>query len=347
MPRRCIPYIANAKSRQHTPERNVIVAHCPVPGFSRHIARERTKTGVTALDFDKNFTPSHGQAVPVAQDVLRVTAANPGPFTFHGTNSYIVGSQTLAIIDPGPADEPHLTALLDAIGGRPVSHIFVSHTHRDHSPLASQLRTITGATIVAEGPHRAARPLSIGEINPLDAAADMDFAPDQTLADDTIIAGDGWAIRGICTPGHTANHMVFALEGTGILFSADHVMAWATSIVAPPDGAMVDYMASLDTLIARDDQLYLPGHGGPVSRPRRFVRALKTHRLMREKAILERLRSGDRTIAQIVANIYRDTDPRLHGAAGLSVLAHLEDLVSRGDAASDGPPALGAIFQAK
>lgn len=297
-----------------------------------------------ALDFDTQFDPAYGKAIELAPGVLRLTVNNPGPFTFHGTNSYIVGRDTLAIIDPGPEDEAHYSALLKAIAGRPVSHIFVSHTHRDHSPLASRLARETGAITAAEGPHRPARPLRIGEINPLDASADTDFAPDLTLQDNSVTAGDGWAIRTILTPGHTANHAVFALEGTGILFSADHVMAWATSIVAPPDGAMADYMASLDRLLERDDGIFLPGHGGPVRKPRAFMRGLKTHRKMRERAIMERLGQGDRTIGELVKAIYRDTDPRLHGAAGLSVLAHLEDLVTRGMAATEGDPSIDGVF---
>ena len=156
--------------------------------------------------------------------------------------------------------------------------------------------------------------------------------------------GDGWTIEAVATPGHTANHLAFALEGTGVLFSADHVMAWATSIVAPPDGAMGDYMASLDALAARDDRIYHTGHGGPVTKPRQFVRALKTHRLMREKAILERLRKGDRTIRAMVEVIYRETDPLLHGAAGLSVLAHLESLVGAGLVETEGDPAIDGVF---
>ncbi|TIU79466.1 MAG: MBL fold metallo-hydrolase, partial [Mesorhizobium sp.] len=268
------------------------------------------------LKFDTDFDPSYGQGVTVAPDVLRITAKNPSPFTFHGTNSYIVGRKTLAVIDPGPDDDAHLKTLLEVIGDRPVSHIFVSHTHRDHSPLAARLKQHTGAIVLAEGPHRPARRLRIGEVNPLDASADTAFYPDIALPDDTMVKGDGWAIRTVLTPGHAANHAAFALEGTGVLFSADHVMGWATSIVAPPDGAMADYMASLDRLIERDDRLLLPGHGGPVTAPRSFMRELKTHRRMREQAILERIRSGDWTIKDMVRAIYRDTDPRLHGAAG-------------------------------
>ncbi|WP_256749437.1 MBL fold metallo-hydrolase [Mesorhizobium sp. Mes31] len=297
-----------------------------------------------ALKFDTGFDPAYGQGVSVAPDVQRITARNPSPFTFHGTNSYIVGRDTLAVIDPGPDDETHLRTLLDVIAGRPVSHIFISHTHRDHSPLAARLKERTGAIVLAEGPHRPARPLHIGETNVLDASADTAFAPDISLPDGRLVDGDGWSIRTVLTPGHTVNHAAFALEGTGILFSADHVMAWATSIVAPPDGAMADYMASLDRLIERGDRLLFPGHGGPVTAPRSFMRGLRTHRKMRERAILERVRAGDRTIADMVKAIYRDTDPRLHGAAGLSVLAHLEDLVARGMVSTDAAPAIDGIF---
>jgi glyoxylase-like metal-dependent hydrolase (beta-lactamase superfamily II) len=298
-----------------------------------------------SLEFETAFEPSYGSAVPVAENVLRVTVNNPGPFTFHGTNSYIVGSQTLAVIDPGPEDSAHFETLMTAIAGRPVSHIFVSHTHRDHSPLAARLKAATGAVTVAEGPHRAARPLRIGELNPLDASADIDFTPDLHLSDDEVVDGDGWSIRGVFTPGHAANHMSFALEDTGVLFSADHIMAWATTIVAPPDGSMSDYIASLHKLLARDDRIYFPGHGGPVRKPLPFLRGLKAHRKMRERAILERLRAGDRTIPDLVAAIYRDTNPALHGAAGLSVLAHLEDLTSRGDVVAERDVSIDGVFR--
>ncbi len=297
-----------------------------------------------SLDFDTRFEPAYGEAVAIAKGVARLTVNNPSPFTFHGTNSYILGTDTLAVIDPGPDDDTHLEALIRAIAGRPVSHIFVSHTHRDHSPLAARLKALTGARTVAEGPHRSARPLHLGEVPAMDASSDTDFMPDIVVRDGEVVEGDGWRICTVLTPGHAANHAAFALEGTGILFSADHVMAWSTSIVAPPDGAMSDYMASLDKLIERDDRIYLPGHGGPVTAPKKFVRGLKAHRKMRERAIIERLNAGDRTIPDIVKAIYRDTDPRLYGAAGLSVFAHLEDLVERGKATSDEAPSLTGIY---
>ena len=290
------------------------------------------------------FEPMHGRPVPVAPGIVRVTCNNPSPFTFHGTNSYLIGTDTLAVIDPGPEDEAHLAALIEAIGGRKVSHVLVTHTHADHSPLARALSAATGAIIAGCGAHVAARPLHEGELNPLDAAADRLYRPDMELADGALLTGDGWTIEAVATPGHTANHLCLAVCGTGYLFSGDHVMAWSTSIVAPPDGSMADYMASLDRLMARPETTYLPGHGGPVSDAPAVVRAHRTHRRMRERAIVERLAAGDRFIPDMVREIYRDTDPRLHGAAALSVLAHLEDMVSRGLARCDGEPAIDRRF---
>jgi glyoxylase-like metal-dependent hydrolase (beta-lactamase superfamily II) len=296
-------------------------------------------------EFDRAFDAAHGRAVPLEKGVRRITAPNSSPLTFTGTNTYLVGDDTLAVIDPGPDDESHWTTLIEAIGNRPVSHIFVSHTHKDHSPLAARLKAETGATVVAEGPHRAARPLHNGEINPLAESSDMDFRPDVAAQHGAVLSGDGWEIEVLHTPGHTANHAVFAERRRNILFSADHVMAWATTIIAPPDGAMRDFMASLDLLLSRDDRIYYPGHGGPVTAPQKFTRALKAHRRMRESAILSRIGKGDRTIPEMVAVIYRDTDKRLHGAAALSVLAHLEDLVERGVVVTDGPPSLGGVYE--
>jgi glyoxylase-like metal-dependent hydrolase (beta-lactamase superfamily II) len=299
------------------------------------------------IAFDLEFSPAYGMPVPVAERVQRLTVNNPSPFTFHGTNSYIVGGASVAVIDPGPDDEAHFQALMAALDGRELTHIFVSHTHRDHSPLAARLKAATGAITVAEGPHRSARLLHAGEINPFAESADSSFVPDIAIADGAVIEGDGWAISAVHTPGHTANHCAFALQGSGILFSADHVMAWATTIVAPPDGSMADFMASIERLLARDDRLFLPGHGGPVTEPASFLRGLRTHRRMRERAVLERIKTGDRSIADMVKAIYAKTDPRLHGAAALSVLAHLEDLVDKGRVLTDGPPSLsGSYFPA-
>lgn len=304
------------------------------------------QSDMASPDFDRSFDPGYGRGVPVAPGVERLTVENPSAFTFHGTNSYIVGAGScVAVIDPGPDSAAHFETLMAVLAGRTVSHILVSHTHRDHSPLARRLQQETGALTVGQGPHRAARPLHEGEINPFAESADIDFVPDIAVADDQTIFGDGFALTALLTPGHCANHACFALEGSGIVFSADHVMAWATSVVAPPDGAMADYMASLERLLARDDKIFFPGHGGPVREPASFMRGLRTHRRMRERAIHERIKAGDRLISDMVRAIYRDTDVRLHGAAALSVLAHLEDLVEKGVVATDGPPSLLGTYR--
>ena len=296
------------------------------------------------IQFDKSFDLPPGQVEEVMPGIRRLVAPNPGPFTFTGTVTYIIGRGNVAVIDPGPVIDAHAAALADAIRGETVSHIVVTHTHRDHSPGVAPLQALTGATVLAEGPHRASRPLNIGEATRLDASGDMDFRPDRRLRDGDIVEGDGWALEAIATPGHTANHMAFALRGTGVLFSGDHVMAWSTSIVAPPDGAMRDYIASLEKLRARPEQTYLPGHGGAVRDATRYVERFIRHREARESAILRRLGVGATDIPTLVRAIYIGLDSRLTSAAGLSTLAHLEDLVARGMVATDGEPALGGTY---
>ncbi|MBL8573640.1 MAG: MBL fold metallo-hydrolase [Hyphomicrobiaceae bacterium] len=298
------------------------------------------------MKFEIEFEPRHGEAVQVSPLVRRITAGNPGPFTFHGTNTYLVGDRRLAVIDPGPDLPGHLEAVLAAIGKAEVAAIIVSHTHRDHSSLAAALAAHTGAPILGEGPHRPARALAIGEINPLDASADHGFVPDRVLGDGDTIAGDDFTLTAITTPGHCANHLVFALAEERTIFSADHVMGWSTSIVAPPDGAMADYMASLDKMIQRSEATYFPGHGGPIQNGPDFSRALKLHRLHRERAILDRVGAGDATIVAMVERIYASTPKALHGAAALSVLAHLEDLVARGAVLTDGAVAINGRYRA-
>ncbi|MCF6321986.1 MAG: MBL fold metallo-hydrolase [Rhizobiaceae bacterium] len=290
--------------------------------------------------FRTDFDPAYGRAVELAPGVERLTAPNKSAFTFHGTNTYIVGKNNVAVIDPGPLIDDHFEAIMRAVKGRSVTHIIITHTHVDHSPLAARLKEQTGASSWGEGPHRAARDLHIGETNVLDASGDKDFVPDHAVTHGQVIEGDGWALETLLTPGHTMNHACFALVGTPYMFSGDHVMGWATSIVAPPDGAMSDYMASLEIMIGRDESVYFPGHGGRLEKAREFSRALRAHRKMRETAILSRIRKGDRTIPQIVAVIYKETDPRLHGAAGLSVLAHIEDLMAKGFISGNGPASI-------
>jgi len=289
--------------------------------------------------FDRSFEPRHGEAVVVAENIVRITAANSGPMTFTGTNTYLIGHDELAIVDPGPDDADHLQSLLKIIDNRPVKHILVTHTHRDHTALLNPLQCKTGALIAGCLPHHSARDLHIGEINRLDAAADHAYAPDIAMDNAVSISVDGLVIEAIHTPGHTANHLCFSVGNNGVVLTGDHVMGWATSVIAPPDGSMSAYMSSLERLLERRDTLYLPGHGGPIHSPQPYLRALKTHRKMRERAIIDRLFKGDSTISQIVGAIYRDTDARLHGAAALSVMAHLEDLTDRKIVSSTlGPP---------
>ena len=297
------------------------------------------------IRYNKAFDLVPGRTAEVAPGVRAIVANNPSPFTFKGTVSYIVGRGNVAIIDPGPEDDAHIAALLDAVRGESVSAIFVTHTHRDHSPAVPKIKAATGATVYAEGPHRPARALNVGEGRRLDASADIDFRPDLALADGEVIAGNGWTIEALTTPGHTANHMAFALKEADLIFSGDHVMAWSTSIVAPPDGAMSDYMGSLEKLARRSEPIYFPGHGGPVRDAQPFVRSYIRHRQAREVSILRRLGKGAADIATLVRVIYIGIDPRLTGAAALSVLAHLEDLVARGVVATEGIPSLAGTYR--
>ncbi len=297
------------------------------------------------IPFDRTFDLKPGVAEEIAPGVRRMLCDNPSPFTFKGTVSYIVGRGQVAIIDPGPDDERHVAALLDAVADETVTHIFVTHTHRDHSPAARRVKAATGATVVAEGPHRPSRPLHVGEPPRMEASGDLEFRPDHALPDGEIVHGPGWIIEGVATPGHTANHMAFALRGTNFLFCGDHVMAWATPVVAPPDGAMSDYMASLAKLAQRPETVYFPGHGGVVRDAHAFLAHFVRHRQGREASILHRLEKGAADIPTLVRAIYIGLDPRLVGAAGMSVLAHLEDLVARGVVATDGAPSISGVYR--
>lgn len=272
------------------------------------------------------FEPPTGVPIQLEPLVTRILAPNPSPYTYTGTQTYLVGTDDVAVIDPGPADPDHLAALEAAIGGRPVRAILVTHHHRDHSPASRPLAAATGAPIIGAAPIARA-----GEGGVVEAAFDADYAPDRVLAEGDSVGGTGWTLAAVETPGHTSRHLAFALPETGALFSGDHVMGWSTSVVSPPDGDMGAYMASLEKLLARDDRLYYPGHGEAVENPRRLVRGMLGHRRQREGQILRFLREGGASeVPAMTRRLYVGLDERLLGAAERSVLAHLLDLGARG-----------------
>jgi len=256
--------------------------------------------------------------------VRRLLAPNPSPFTYSGTQTYVIGKGEVAVIDPGPDIADHVEAILAATADERITAIVCTHTHRDHSPASHMLQEASGAPIIG------CAPLSLEDAGPrADASFDADYTPDRVLADGETLAGPGWTLEAIATPGHTSNHLCYALNERGALFSGDHVMGWSTTVVSPPDGDMADYMASLDRLMARDDRIYYPAHGEAIPEPQRFVRGIAGHRRLREGQILRLLGEAPRDIPDMVARMYAGIDPRLHGAAGRSVLAHLIDLEAR------------------
>jgi glyoxylase-like metal-dependent hydrolase (beta-lactamase superfamily II) len=299
------------------------------------------------LAFKKSMVFAYGVPSELAPGVQRIVAENPSPFTFKGTNTYLVGSAAnpqgdLALIDPGPALDGHIAALKRAIGGRRVSHILITHTHRDHTDALPKVQAMTGAQVVGFG--RTALVKDDPRRSPSGTEfIDADFNPDRRLVDGESLHGDGWQLDAVFTPGHAPDHLCFALADRRLLFSGDHVMAWNTTVVAPPEGTMGDYMASLERLLARSahDDVYLPGHGGRVEQPARLVKAFLVHRSMREHAILGAIRdgahNGANTIQAVVARVYQGLDPALVRAASLSVQAHVEHLITKGAVASPGP----------
>ena len=273
----------------------------------------------------------YGRSERISPLVRRVLAHNPSAFTYLGTGTYIVGNGTVAIIDPGPDDAAHVAAVLDGVKGETVSHLVVTHTHFDHSPAAPAMAAATGAAIVG------CAPLALADDGPrADAGFDFTYRPDRVLADGEAVAGPGWTLRAVATPGHTSNHLCFALPEEKALFTGDHVMGWSTTVVSPPDGDMAAYMASLRLLLDRDDAVYYPTHGDPVTEPQRFTRGLIAHRKLRENQILGLLGEGPHAIPAMVASMYANVDKRLHPAAGRSVLAHLIDMRDRGLVQPDG-----------
>jgi len=293
------------------------------------------------IPFRRDFAFEYGRLEPVAPMIRRIVARNPSPFTFKGTGTYVVGNGDVAVIDPGPDIAEHVDALVAGLSGERVTHILITHTHRDHSPAARALQTATGAPTYGFGPHAGGKRGDPA----VEEGGDWDFAPDVTLRDGDRVAGKGWTFEAVHTPGHTSNHLCFALADAGVLFSGDHVMGWSTSVIAPPDGDMAAYMASLDKLLGRRDAVYWPTHGPAITEPHEHVRAFIAHRREREAGILGCLRAGVERVDAIVERLYVGLQPGLRRAAGRSVHAHLIDLVARGLVECDGPPSIDASYR--
>ena len=291
------------------------------------------------IPFRREFAFEYGKLESVAPGIRRIVANNPSQFTFRGTGTYVVGEGEVAVIDPGPALAEHVEALLASLKDERITHILVTHTHSDHSPAAAAVKEATGAPTHGFGPHAGGREATVEE------GGDWDFKPDIVIKDGDEIAGRGWRFEAVHTPGHTSNHLCFALPDQGTLFSGDHVMGWSTSVIAPPDGNMAAYMASLDKLLTRSDAVYWPTHGPAITEPKDHVRAFIAHRREREAGIVACLETGIGHIDAMVERLYVGLNPNLRRPAGRSVLAHLIDLIDRGVVTSDGTATVDATYR--
>ena len=282
---------------------------------------------------NSNFNPPSGISEDIYPNLKRIIAPNPSPMTFWGTNTYILGTNELAIIDPGPAVQSHFDAIMSSLNkNQSITHILITHSHIDHSPLAKQLSEKTSAPILAFGESSSGKSTIMTNLKNLDGGEgiDYDFKPDVTLNDNQILKNKEWCIKSLHTPGHMGNHLCFSWEGESILFSGDLVMGWATSMVSPPDGDLTDFMNSIKSLQLRSpDKLFFPGHGAPIENPSLRLQELYEHRKKREGEILSALETGLATISEITESVYADLDKRLITAAKRNVLAHLIDLTSR------------------
>jgi glyoxylase-like metal-dependent hydrolase (beta-lactamase superfamily II) len=299
---------------------------------------------MTPIPFVPPLEVAYGAVEQLTPLVRRVVADNPSQFTYRGTGTYIVGHGRVAVIDPGPRLDSHRDALAVALTDDEVTHILVTHCHADHSPLAAWLRSHTGAPTYAFGPHGV--PIDPGDDVVTEEAIDAAFTPDTRLRHGEVVEGEGWTFEAVHTPGHTSNHLCYALRDERALFTGDHVMGWSTTVIAPPDGDMRAYLASLRLLLERDDAIYWPTHGGPVTAPEPFVQAYLAHRLEREQQVLECVRQGVDEVPAMVARLYAAVPEELHKAAARSVLAHLVKLREDGLVACAGEPSAATRWSA-
>ena len=293
------------------------------------------------IPFRRELDFSYREIETIAPGIRRVVAENPGPFTLHGTGTYIIGEGKVAVVDPGPADSAHIDALLKGLEGETITHVLVTHTHMDHSPGCALLRQHCDAPTYAYGPHGAGKLESGIQV---EEGGDMEFAPDVLIKDGDIISGAGWSVECVYTPGHTSNHMCFAYREQKALFTGDHVMGWSTSIISPPDGDMGDYLQSLNKLLTRDDAIYWPTHGPAIDNPKSFVEKFIEHRAERESQIINCLQRNLTSIEVMVPDMYNDLPEFMYPAAARSVLAAMEHMANKGDIVTAGAVTLDAIY---
>ena len=297
-----------------------------------------------SLRFDRELDFEYGVLQSVAPSIRRVIARNPSPFTFHGTGTYVVGHGRVAVIDPGPALDEHIEALVRGLRGETITHVLVTHTHRDHSPGCALLRRFTPAPTYGYGPHGSGRPKAGEAVDVIEEGADFDFAPDIEVRDGEVIECEGFGFECVFTPGHTSNHMCYRLREEQALFCGDHVMGWSTTIVSPPDGHMGTYIASLERLLDDADRTYWPTHGAPIRDPGPFVESLIEHRRLRARQVEACLRDGIDTIPGMVKRLYHELPATMHPAAARSVLSTIIHLVERGEVVCDGAASIDARY---